>query len=81
MALADGAARSARLGSRLSLDSGLTLSLEATRSEHAVDAPQHTFAPSGALRFLMVSPIVSGQGAYGSSQNVPVMPVMPRHWA
>ena len=51
VALADGGARTARLGSRLSLDSGLTLSLEATRSEHAVNAPQHTFALSGALRY------------------------------
>ena len=49
--LADDGARSARLGSRLSLDSGLTLSLEATRGEHAVDAPRHTFALSGAVRY------------------------------
>ena len=51
VALADGGARTARLGSRLSLDSGLTLSLEATRGEHAVDAPRHTFALSGAVRY------------------------------
>ena len=51
VALADGGARSARLGSRLSLDSGLTLSLEATRGEHAADAPLHTFALSGAVRY------------------------------
>ena len=49
--LADDGARSARLGSRLSLDSGLTLSLEATRGEHAADAPRHTFALSGAVRY------------------------------
>ncbi len=49
--LADGGARTARLGSRLSLDSGLTLSLEATRAEQAADAPRHTFALSGAVRY------------------------------
>ena len=49
--LADDGARSARLGSRLSLDSGLTLSLEATRAEQAADAPRHTFALSGAVRY------------------------------
>ena len=50
LALADGGARTWRLGGRLSLKPSLDLSLEGTRRENTAAAPAHALTLSGTLR-------------------------------
>ena len=51
VALADGGTLTWRLGGRLSIDPGLSLSLEGSRGEHAGKAPEHRLELRGTVRY------------------------------
>ena len=47
----DGEARTWRLGGRLQMESGFSIAVEGTRTEHYPAPPEHTLGLSGSLRF------------------------------